>query len=56
MDVDSDEIIRVAAESGLKSDYRRPDYLASDTAGKLDAINDVVKYYEKKNDKWHIVN
>lgn len=49
LSTDSDEIIRVAAECGLKSDYRRPDYLASDTAGKIDAINDVVKYYEKKN-------
>ena len=26
-----------------------PDYLASDTAGKIDAINDVVKFYENKN-------
>lgn len=50
LSTDSEEILRVASECGLKSDYRRPDYLASDTAGKIDAIRDVVKYYEEKND------
>ena len=49
LSTDSEEIIRVAAECGLSSDYRRPDYLASDNAGKIDAINDVVQFYEKKN-------
>lgn len=32
-------------------DYTRPDFLASDTAGKIDAIEDVLKYSEEKNNK-----
>lgn len=48
LSTDSEEIIRVAAEEGLKSDYKRPDYLANDTCGKIDAIKDVVIYSEKK--------
>lgn len=32
-------------------DYTRPDFLASDTAGKIDAIEDVLKYSEEKNKK-----
>lgn len=49
LSTDSDEIIGVAAECGLKSDYRRPDSLAGDTVGKIDAIKDVVLFYENKN-------
>jgi CMP-N-acetylneuraminic acid synthetase len=44
---DSIEIICVAEKCGLHSEYRRPDYLATDKAGKIDAIADVVKYAEK---------
>jgi CMP-N-acetylneuraminic acid synthetase len=32
-------------------DHTRPDFLASDTAGKIDAIEDVLKYSEEKNNK-----
>lgn len=49
LSTDSDEIIGVAAACGLKSDYRRPDSLAGDTVGKIDAIKDVVRFYENKN-------
>jgi CMP-N,N'-diacetyllegionaminic acid synthase len=33
----------------IDSEYKRPQYLASDTAGKMDAINDVKNYVEEKN-------
>ena len=46
LSTDSDEIIKVAAECGLASDYKRPDYLANDTCGKMDAIKDAVLHYE----------
>ena len=49
LSTDSDEIISVAEKCGLKSDYKRPDYLANDTVGKIDAIKDIVFYSEKKN-------
>lgn len=51
LSTDSEQIRKVAAECGLKSEYIRPDYLASDTAGKVDAIYDVFSYSEKKNSK-----
>lgn len=42
-----DESIRIAAElQGLTTNYRRPDMLASDTAGKIDTINDLLLYEE----------
>lgn len=44
---DSMEIISVAETCGLHSNYKRPAYLATDKAGKVDAIADVVKYAEK---------
>lgn len=44
-----DEMIRkVAAECGLISGYQRPEILASDTAGKVDAIKDIVLFEEKR--------
>ena len=49
LSTDSEEIISVAESCGLKSDYRRPDYLANDTIGKIDAIKDIVLYSEQKN-------
>ena len=49
LSTDSDEIISVAEKCGLKSDYKRPDNLANDTVGKIDAIKDIVLYSEKKN-------
>lgn len=42
LSTDSEEIVKVAEGCGLKSDYRRPDYLAEDTVGKIDAIKDVL--------------
>ena len=51
LSTDSDEIIRVAEDCGLKSEYKRPDYLGGDTIGKVDTIKDVVLYYEKAHNK-----
>lgn len=48
LSTDSEEIIRVAGVYGLKSDYKRPEYLANDTVGKIDAIKDLVLYSESK--------
>lgn len=50
LSTDSDEIISVAEKCDLSSNYKRPESLASDTVGKIDAIKDIVLYSEKKND------
>lgn len=50
LSTDSDEIIRVASECGLHSDYKRPESLSGDTVGKIDAIKDIVLYTEKVKD------
>jgi CMP-N-acetylneuraminic acid synthetase len=50
LSTDSQEIIHVANRAGLEVPYKRPDYLASDEAGKVDAIRDILIYYEKLND------
>jgi len=49
LSTDSEEILKVAEDCGLKSDYRRPDYLAGDTTGKIDAIKDVLVWKEDKD-------
>lgn len=49
LSTDSDEIREVACSCGLSSDYKRPDYLANDTVGKIDAIKDILLYLEGKN-------
>lgn len=51
LSTDSDEIRRVAKECGLDSDYKRPDYLANDTCGKVDAIKDALLHYERQYNK-----
>ncbi len=49
LSTDSIDIVEVAGACGLKSNYRRPDYLAGDTVGKIDAIMDVLLWKEKTN-------
>ena len=51
LSTDSENIRGVALECGLKSDYVRPDFLANDTVGKVDAIADIYVYASKKNNK-----
>lgn len=56
LSTDSDEIIKVASECGLDSEYKRPVSLGGDTVGKIDAIKDVVLFYEiKKNNKYDYI-
>ncbi len=47
LSTDSEEIKKIAEECGLKTNYLRPDELASDKAGKIDALKDVLLYEEK---------
>lgn len=49
LSTDSDEIINVASQSGLTTQYKRPDVLGGDTIGKIDAIQDVLHFYEKEH-------
>lgn len=51
LSTDSEEIIKIAAECGLVSDYKRPDYLANDTCGKIDAIKNIVLHQEQTKGK-----
>lgn len=47
LSTDSEVIEQVAEDCGLKSSYRRPDHLAGDTVGKIDAIKDVLLQQEE---------
>ena len=42
------EIINIARQYGLKTEYKRPIRLATDSAGKLDVLHDALTYMEKK--------
>ena len=46
LSTDSVEIANLAERLGLYSDYKRPEYLANDTVGKIDAIKDILFYTE----------
>lgn len=46
LSTDDIEIKKVAEDFGLITNYERPSFLASDTAGKIDTINDVLMYEE----------
>ncbi|MBA2673749.1 acylneuraminate cytidylyltransferase family protein [Ramlibacter sp.] len=48
---DDDEIARVAERYGATVPYRRPADLASDTAGKLPAIEHLVQYLEAQGER-----
>ena len=47
LSTDSEEIRTTAADCGLSSEYLRPDHLAGDTVGKIDAIKDILLWSEK---------
>lgn len=54
LSTDSEEIKNVVNSlqfPNVNLEYNRPDFLASDTAGKLDAISDVYQYAEKTGNK-----
>lgn len=48
LSTDDPQIRSIAAECGLNSVYQRPESLASDTAGKVDAIKDVLLFEEQR--------
>jgi CMP-N,N'-diacetyllegionaminic acid synthase len=47
LSTDDSEIKDVAAASGVYTEYKRPDYLATDSAGKIDTIRDLLLYEEE---------
>jgi len=51
LSTDSEDIRKVAAEHGLKSDYLRPAELASDAAGKLPVLRYLVNHEEQTRAK-----
>lgn len=51
LSTDDSLIIEKAAQYGLTTTYRRPESLATDTAGKIDVIKDLVNYEENNRGK-----
>ena len=49
LSTDSDEIKEVARKFGLATEYTRPTPLATDSAGKVDTIRDILLYEENKS-------
>jgi CMP-N,N'-diacetyllegionaminic acid synthase len=49
LSTDDINIKKVAEDSGLITNYIRPNFLATDGAGKIETINDVLLYEEKIN-------
>lgn len=45
---DSDEIIKVVREHGMEVPFKRPDYLATDTASSYDVLIHAVDFYNSK--------
>lgn len=45
---DSTDIIDIVSAYGINVPYKRPDALATDNAGKIEAITDVLNYYENQ--------
>ena len=46
LSTDSDDILKIAGEYGLHTRYRRSAHLATDTAGKLEVIKELISYEE----------
>lgn len=51
LSTDDTDIKNIAAVYGLVTDYVRPEYLAGDTAGKIDTIHDLLNHEEKQRGK-----
>lgn len=51
LSTDDEGIRSVAAEYGLKTDYKRPEELATDSAGKIDTIAHLVEFEEARHKK-----
>lgn len=52
---DDDEIISVVESIGLKVPFKRPDYLASDTATSSDVIVHAINFYKEKGVEYDVV-
>lgn len=52
---DDDKIIRVVENYGLKIPFKRPDYLATDTAGTYEVILHALEHYERIGKTYDIV-
>jgi len=56
LSTDADEIITVAKEYGLQTDYRRAEDLAGDNAGKIPVIKHLTEYEEQqRNTKYDFI-
>lgn len=55
LSTDDDEIARVAAETGLPVEYRRPAELATDTSGSREVIIDAMDWADSKGIKYNKV-
>ena len=51
LSTDSEEIINISSKYGIKTTYLRPKHLATDSAGKIETIKDVLIYNENINNK-----
>jgi CMP-N-acetylneuraminic acid synthetase len=51
LSTDSEKIKHIAKNCGLSSTYTRPEVLAGDTVGKIDAITNVLQYYQQNSGK-----
>ena len=51
LSTDDNEIKKIASGYGVNSDYWRPDYLATDKAGKIETIEDLLRYAEEKHNQ-----
>jgi len=49
LSTDDIEILEIARQFGLDSEYIRPKNLATDNIGKLETIEDLINYHEKNN-------
>ncbi|WP_420386045.1 cytidylyltransferase domain-containing protein [Roseivirga sp.] len=49
LSTDSSEILECARDYGYETTYQRPDSMATDSAGKVDAIRDAWKWSQNKN-------
>lgn len=49
LSTDDDAIKAAAAATGIATDYSRPDVLATDTAGKIDTIRDLLLFTEQQH-------
>lgn len=49
---DSDEIIRVVKEHGMEVPFKRPDYLATDTASSYDVLIHAIDFYKEKGTEY----